>query len=363
MKDHRPPLLVNSMPQRRNSTGTKRRRHWAWGALCSAILTVAACEWITPLDYGGNAGKPNGGAGGQQGGSGGVGGNGETGGSTAADTCAPACRDDQTCEQGKCTCRAGTTDCDGACVESIEDAGYCGACGTTCRTDQICGEGSCVCRPGENECTSSCVNLTTDPQHCGACDITCRTDHVCTEGKCTCSPVQVECNGTCIGACRADQVCGAAGKCACPSNQIECKGACITSLEAAGFCGACGTTCPSGQTCVSGVCKTSPCDSLCNPEPVALVPDDGFRVQSLGSAERCLSIEGYVPTKTNPRVVCWNLDNARTMKINGQSVPCTKGPNDDGTGHPLTQTSLGWYCVQVSAGADPNNAGLILPIK
>ena len=220
-----------------------------------------------------------------------------------------------------------------------EDAGYCGACGTSCRKDQVCGAGSCGCAEGENECSSLCVNMSTDPQHCGVCDITCRADEMCTEGKCTCA-----------------------------SGKMECKSACITSLEAAGYCGACGTTCQSGQTCVDGTCKKTPCDNLCpNPEPISAA-EDGFRVQSLGSAERCLAIEGYFPTSTNPtlRIVCWNLDNARTLQVNGKSVPCWNASPPDAptapTGYPLSQTSLGWYCVQVTAGAD-NSAGFILPTR
>jgi hypothetical protein len=110
---------------------------------------------------------------------------------------------------------------------------------------------------------------------------------------------------------------------------------------------------------MDGVCKTSPCDDLCTTPEIMTNPDwDGFRVEPIGTNARCLAIEGYKPTGTKKeRIVCWNLDtSARPLKVNGQPAACMQGD-----GVTLQPNSLGWYCVQVSAGPYTNNPGLLLP--
>jgi hypothetical protein len=332
-------------------------RNWAWGALSSAILTVAACEWITPLDFGGNANRPNGSDGGQDSDSGNIGGNGGTGGSTTTDECNSSCRSDQICAAGKCTCSPDQTECDGSCVLSVEDLGHCGSCDITCRADQICSAGKCGCSAGQTECDGTCI-------------ATCRADQICATGKCACPTGKVECGGACIASCRADQICSA-GKCACPAGQTECDDTCLQSLESAGYCGKCGTVCRADQICdagscackqgetdVDGTCKSSPCDGLCaKPDTTLTASNDstGYRFDQLGSAERCIAIEGYIPSLTYQRIVCWNLDSTRTLRVDGQVVTCSTGD-----GVRLKQQTAGWYCVQVSAGTD-NSAGLLLP--
>lgn len=245
----------------------RRPAHWVRGAFFFAVLTVTACEWITPLDFGGNSNQPS---------------------DAGDDECNNGCPNNLICKGGKCTCAADQTECSGICVNSLEDAGYCGACGVTCRADQICSGGNCGCKQGENECGASCVDLNTDSQHCGAC----------------------------------------------------------------------ANACPSGQSCLDGTCKSSPCDGLCASPNIVSASNDstGYRFDTLGSAELCIAIENYVPTATNPRIVCWNLDTTlRPLQVDGQAVPC-----ETGDGYALPQQSSGWYCVQVGAGTD-NSSGLLLP--
>jgi hypothetical protein len=276
MKDNRPPTFGNATRQRRNPSADAWGRRWRWFAFLSAVLTVAACEFITPLDYGGNSSQPNTSGGPDSG----------TDGATPGNECNNGCSNDRICVEGTCLCAAGQIECNGTCIDSLADAGYCGTCGTTCRVDQICSDGGCACRQSETQCGTSCVDLTADSQHCGACD----------------------------------------------------------------------NSCQSGQTCVGGTCKVSPCDGLCtNPEMISAT-SDGFRMEPLGQTERCIAIEGYIPTQTNPRIVCWNIDTTtRSLKVDGQSVSCLTG-----NGFALSQLSAGWYCIQVAAGGD-SSAGLLLP--
>ncbi len=256
LKDHRPSAFGDPDRQRRNPTSDKREHRWVSGALSSVVLTVTACEWITPLDFGGNSNRPTNDAGNDV-----EGGDGGTGGATTGGECPNGCSNNLICKGGTCACAVGQTECNDICTGSLEDAGYCGA---------------------------SCVDLNTDSQHCGAC----------------------------------------------------------------------GNACPSGQSCLNGTCKSSPCDGLCASPNIVSASNDstGYRFDTLGSAELCIAIENYVPTATNPRIVCWNLDTTlRPLQVDGQAVPC-----ETGDGYALPQQSSGWYCVQVGAGTD-NSAGLLLP--
>ena len=87
-----------------------------------------------------------------------------------------------------------------------------------------------------------------------------------------------------------------------PPGQTICGDICVDLSSDAAHCGSCTQTCLSTQTCSDGVCLSSPCDGLCaTPETVPLGAD-GFRVEPLGAASRCLEVRGYAPTLTDPRV-------------------------------------------------------------
>ena len=122
-------------------------------------------------------------------------------------------------------------------------------------------------------------------------------------------------------------------------------------------CNACGKQCPSGNFCTNGQCLKSPCDLLCaTPEQISLGVD-GFRVDPVGTAARCLEVKGYAPTDTNARIVCWNFDANRSLSVNGQSVPCLPD-----AGFALNASRAGGYCVQVGAGGT-DSAGVLLPTR
>ena len=82
---------------------------------------------------------------------------------------------------------------------------------------------------------------------------------------------------------------------------------------------------------------------------------DGFRVEPLGTGAHCFEVEGYMPTETTPRIVCWEFQGGRSLRVNGQSVACVQ--ND---GVALSEPRAGGYCIQVSAG-DAEFAGILLP--
>lgn len=119
-------------------------------------------------------------------------------------------------------------------------------------------------------------------------------------------------------------------------------------------CNACGKQC-STKFCTAGQCLKSPCDQLCDdPEQVSLGVD-GFRIDPVGSAGRCLEVNGYAPTATDARIVCWNFDSNRSLSVNGQPVPCRTD-----AGFALSASRAGGYCIQVGTGGT-SSAGVLLP--
>jgi hypothetical protein len=84
---------------------------------------------------------------------------------------------------------------------------------------------------------------------------------------------------------------------------------------------------------------------------------DGFRVDPLGTAARCLEVRGYAPTETKARIVCWNFAANRTLNVNGAKVECIQNE-----GVLLTKKRADGYCVQVGAGQG-TDAGILLPIR
>jgi hypothetical protein len=102
---------------------------------------------------------------------------------------------------------------------------------------------------------------------------------------------------------------------------------------------------------------TGPCDDICaNPDLVTL-SEDGYRVDPLGMAARCFYVVDYHPTETNERIVCWNFEASRSLRVNGQDVPCVTD-----AGHALGTQRGGGYCVQVGEG-DGNDAGFLFPVR
>jgi hypothetical protein len=195
-----------------------------------------------------------------------------------------------------------------------------------CLENGICTDEGCSCPEDTEDCGDICADTTTNKDHCSGCGKSCRSDQVCIESACDCAPGEAECDGTCVD---------------------------LSSTDA--HCGGCGQACSGGDSCWGGECLSGPCDGICNNPEYVTAAHDGYRVDPLGTAQRCFEVLNYHPTETNERIVCWNFDGSRSLRVNGYNVPCL---TDEG--HALTQQRGGGYCVQVGQGAS-NTAGFLLP--
>jgi hypothetical protein len=160
-----------------------------------------------------------------------------------------------------CACPAGTTPCNGMCVNPATafqtDKANCGACGNACRGGQICVNGTCAnkgctsagqCPQPTGACqTATCIS--------GACGITtaangtpcndgnlCTTGDVCTNGVCGGTPV----------VCTALDQCHDAGTC------DPATGVCTNPDKANGTACTDPDPCTTNDVCTSGVCRGTP---------------------------------------------------------------------------------------------------------
>ena len=46
------------------------------------------------------------------------------------------------------------------------------------------------------------------------------------------------------------------GQCACPQGTVDCAGFCVSTQTDRTNCGGCGITCPNGQNCANGACRS-----------------------------------------------------------------------------------------------------------
>jgi hypothetical protein len=184
-------------------------------------------------------------------------------------------------------CDAGTTRCDGSCVDLASDPDHCGACDTVCTGGEACSQGTCAlaCGGGTTPCGNACVDLRDDPAHCGECDDACPSGQVCVAGACAleCLGGTLLCGSKCVDpsldpancggcgqACPAGQTC-ANGACllVCAGGAIACSGACVDPGSDPTNCGGCAMICPASEGCVGGTCAaicsgaTSSCDGAC----------------------------------------------------------------------------------------------------
>jgi hypothetical protein len=218
------------------------------------------------------------------------------------------------CDQGECRCAAGTSWCNGSCIDTTSDPDNCGGCGNQCDPDfEVCSNGDCECTGGLTMCDGQCRDLQNDPRRCGGCDTQCGDAEVCSSGTCACRPGLTECNGNCVDMQSDPRFCGDCNT-ECGTNQLcqdgscaSASGGCDGGLEACQVpgdlmgcfdletsplhCGDCGQVCANDELCVSGECytyrpaspcTTCPCDSICN----ELV--DNPRCCDVGSSLICL---------------------------------------------------------------------------
>jgi len=162
------------------------------------------------------------------------------------------------CTAGACvpSCASGWGNCDGnpnnGCETPLNTATDCGACGTQCalaNATESCSTGSCqitACDTGYGNCdgttSNGCeVNTQVSVPHCGGCGQACSSAN----GTSSCS------GGNCAIVCNAPyQNCDGNAR----SNGCEAN----TQTDPL-HCGNCTTSCPSGQSCVSGTCQISGC--------------------------------------------------------------------------------------------------------
>jgi hypothetical protein len=180
-----------------------------------------------------------------------------------------------TCQSGVCGCPEGTRECDGECV-GLDDVRHCGACGNACLPGAVCVDGACACPDGTQTCPDRCARLAEDPESCGACGAACAPGQSCEGGVCQCpDPTQEGCAtgcadlsadhdhcGACDVRCPAEAVCRA-GACECPGGLAACGDACVSLATDPSHCGACDAACPSPRACVGGDCRCPGADTFC----------------------------------------------------------------------------------------------------
>ncbi len=84
---------------------------------------------------------------------------------------------------------------------------------------------------------------------------------------------------------------------------------------------------------------------------------DGFRREPLGEDAGCYEVRGYNPMNTTRRLVCWEFEGGRSLRVNGVATPCV---SDEG--FMLGPPRANGYCIEVGAGGR-DFAGFLLPTR
>ena len=221
---------------------------------------------------------------------------------------------EMSCAGGICqiaNCDPGWGDCDGVvtngCENTLDSLQDCGACGVTCDRDHAtpsCAGDTCHiqscdslwdnCNGNDPDGCETSLETLTD---CGACNTPCGLPHAtatCTGGSCqigSCDTLWDDCNGNDADGCETSLEtltdCGSCGNpCSRAHATADCSGGschigscdslwgdcdgqdsngCEQTLTTLGNCGSCGTTCSlahAGETCATGQCRITSCDSL-----------------------------------------------------------------------------------------------------
>jgi hypothetical protein len=218
---------------------------------------------------------------------------------------------------------------------------------SSCPPHTACPTGACLA--GFADCVANAsdgceTEILNSNDNCGSCGRRCIRGAVL--GKCV--------GGECVFEDGAGGAPGGAGEGGAAS-ESACTGSDLMTDEA--HCGDCETVCEAGIRCIGGLCVSSPCAGLCDTWTTVPHTADGYRIESLSTAERCFENVGYAEEVEVPRILCWEFASGRTLDINGVSVPCQGEP-----GAELTMpTRAGGYCIHVGAG-DFEFAGFRLPV-
>jgi hypothetical protein len=125
-------------------------------------------------------------------------------------------------------------------VETKGDANNCGACGVACRRDQYCNLGTCSCRDNYADCGTFCADKIFDPNNCGGCGVLC--SNICNSGSCVPTWAYTDCAA--IGSINCGPYAPSGGKaCVYPTGDDNDN------------CGGCGVKCANDQLCIMGACK------------------------------------------------------------------------------------------------------------
>lgn len=224
-------------------------------------------------------------------------------------SCGASCSFDATCENGLCTCPAGSADCngnkdDGCEANTASDPENCGGCGTVCGANQECVAGACTCVMSYADCNGDAndgceVNLNVTTAHCGSCTSSCSDNRECSGGTCSCGPDFLDCtaapgcetpktdpnncgscNTKCLG---ATPVCnGTACVAACGSGETLCGSSCVDVTKDPNNCGSCGNAVGAHQVCVSGSIECATGWGDCNGQA-----SDGCEIDLTSNKDYC----------------------------------------------------------------------------
>jgi len=168
-------------------------------------------------------------------------------------------------------------DCDGDVDEDFNlqsDPFNCGTCGNDCSVlGQVCAAGQCVltCPPGTTNCDGACVDTDTDPDYCGDCTTSCAFDHAqatCLAATCVMGPCDAgfqNLDGQDANGCEYTCPVWPTSPELCDTVDNDCDGDVDETFDLQNDpvnCGTCGTVCgyPNAQSlCVTGGCQMGPC--------------------------------------------------------------------------------------------------------
>ncbi len=215
--------------------------------------------------------------------------------------CAISCSDDEVCSVSSCSlvCLGGTDKCGELCVDLQSASKHCGQCDSSCDAGQVCSDGACLtqCAGGTEKCGDKCVDTQLDAAHCGKCDSKCSGGEVCSMGSCglSCVGGTEKCGDKCVDTqidpahcSKCDVACGAGQAClsalCCDSNEANCSGQCVDLQSDVGHCGACANGCMANQVCSAGTCALAPsCRALLDGDPN--LPDGIYSIDPDGAGQ------------------------------------------------------------------------------